>query len=124
MPIRQEADLPKDFSRARAVGTVDAAIRPADVQPQPTDASPASPVRVPRRSRNHERTREAILASAFQLYSRAGYAAVSMRVVAHELGCSAPSLYNYFLSKEEIFDTLRDRGLNSIRGAGPIPGSR
>jgi AcrR family transcriptional regulator len=34
-----------------------------------------------------------------------------MRVVAHDLGCSAPSLYNYFLSKEEIFDTLRDRGL-------------
>jgi AcrR family transcriptional regulator len=68
--------------------------------------------RSPRRSRNHERTRQAILENAFQLYARDGYAAVSMRVLAQALGCSAPSLYNYFLSKEEIFDTLRDRGFD------------
>ena len=121
-PIQQESNLPRDPLRARTIGPVDAAIRPVDVQPQPADASPPSPVRVPRRFRNHERTKEAILASAFHLYSRAGYAAVSMRVLAHDLGCSAPSLYNYFLSKEEIFDTLRDRGLARFEALAKSPG--
>jgi AcrR family transcriptional regulator len=121
--IQQEVDLPRDLSRARVSEPVDVAIQPIDVQSQPADASPPSPVRVPRRSRNHERTRETILASALHLYSRAGYAAVSMRVVAHDLGFSAPSLYNYFLSKEEIFDTLRDRGLSRFEALALSPGA-
>ena len=45
-----------------------------------------------------------------------------MRVVAQDLGYSAPSLYNYFLSKEEIFDTLRDRGLTRFEALALSPG--
>ena len=80
-------------------------------------------VEAPRRSRSHERTKQAILENAFQLYARDGYAAVSMRVLAQTLGCSAPSLYNYFLSKEEIFDTLRDQGLERFEALVREPSS-
>lgn len=58
------------------------------------------------------RTREAILAAALSLYAAEGYGAVTMRGIAQRLGFSAPAIYNYFLSKEEIFATLQEIGLD------------
>lgn len=58
-----------------------------------------------------QRTREAILAAAISLYRHEGYGAVTMRAIAQQLGFSAPAIYNYFLSKEEIFVALQERGL-------------
>ena len=57
------------------------------------------------------RTREAILTAALTLYATEGYGAVTMRGIAQRLGFSAPAIYNYFLSKEEIFSTLQEIGL-------------
>ena len=64
-------------------------------------------------SRN-TRTREAILTAALSLYAAEGYGAVTMRGIAQRLGFSAPAIYNYFLSKEEIFATLQEIGLNLL----------
>ena len=61
-----------------------------------------------------ERTREAILVAAISLYRHEGYGAVTMRAIAQQLGFSAPAIYNYFLSKEEIFVALQERGLQMM----------
>ena len=58
------------------------------------------------------RTREALLTAALSLYAADGYGAVTMRGIANRMGFSAPAIYNYFLSKEEIFSTLQDIGLD------------
>jgi AcrR family transcriptional regulator len=78
--------------------------------------SPSAPKRQPR-----ERTREAILAAAISLYRHEGYGAVTMRAIAQQLGFSAPAIYNYFLSKEEIFVTLQERGLQMLAEAVLTP---
>ena len=56
-------------------------------------------------------TREIILNAALKLYGRDGYSAVTMRALAQEIGCSAASIYTYFLDKNEIFSTLHGDGL-------------
>ncbi|MEG0308536.1 MAG: TetR/AcrR family transcriptional regulator [Clostridium sp.] len=51
-------------------------------------------------------TRETIIYEALTLFSRRGYDGVSMRDVATSVGIKAPSLYNHFKSKEDIFDGI------------------
>lgn len=63
------------------------------------------------------RTRDAILAAAISLYKREGYGAVTMRAIANQLGFSAPAIYNYFISKEEIFIALQEIGFRLMREA-------
>jgi AcrR family transcriptional regulator len=48
-------------------------------------------------------TRDAAIRAAIDLFGRHGYEATSMRQIAHALGMKAPSLYNHFASKEELF---------------------
>ncbi len=55
------------------------------------------------------RVREAILDAARALYRKGGYAAVTMREIAAQLGIKAPSLYHHFRSKDEIFAGLQER---------------
>ena len=54
-------------------------------------------------TRPEEGMREAILVAAMSLYRHGGYGTVTMRAVAQQLKCTAPAIYHYFLSKEEIF---------------------
>jgi AcrR family transcriptional regulator len=44
-----------------------------------------------------------------------------MRAIAQQLGFSAPAIYNYFLSKEEIFVALQERGLHMMADAVLTP---
>jgi TetR/AcrR family fatty acid metabolism transcriptional regulator len=55
------------------------------------------------------RTREAILDAATAVFAQQGYHAVTMKDIASAAGYTAPSLYNYFGSKEEIFGALLER---------------
>jgi AcrR family transcriptional regulator len=71
----------------------------------------------PQPTNPQERTREAILAAAISLYRHEGYGAVTMRAIAQQLGFTAPAIYNYFLSKEEIFLALQARGLQLLADA-------
>ena len=53
-----------------------------------------------------ERTRLAIIESAYSLFLEQGYAATSMRQIAEHAGLAVGGIYNYFASKEAIFSDL------------------
>lgn len=54
-------------------------------------------------------TRELILQKALLLFATKGYAALSMRDLASEVGIRVSSIYHHFSSKQEIFDALIQR---------------
>ncbi len=51
-------------------------------------------------------TREIILEKALRLFATHGYQGVYVGQIADEVGIKAPSLYNHFKSKQEIFDAI------------------
>lgn len=51
-------------------------------------------------------TRQLILEKALELFADRGYDAVSVADIAAAVGIKAPSLYNHFHSKKEIFDSI------------------
>jgi AcrR family transcriptional regulator len=55
------------------------------------------------------RIREAILDAAIVVFARKGFQAATMHEIAREAGYTAPSLYNYFPGKRQIFEALVDR---------------
>ncbi|MEM8754449.1 MAG: TetR/AcrR family transcriptional regulator [Pseudomonadota bacterium] len=55
--------------------------------------------------------RAAILAATADLVARQGYAGVSMRDIAREVGMTAGSLYHHFPSKEELFVAIHARAV-------------
>jgi AcrR family transcriptional regulator len=58
---------------------------------------------VPKRSRNAEATRDAILQSARRAFARAGYDGAGVREIAREAGVTAMMINRYFGSKEQLF---------------------
>lgn len=60
----------------------------------------------PRRQRNREMMRQTILETARSIMRVQGVAALSMQELARRLDMRAPSLYNYFSSKMDIYDSL------------------
>lgn len=73
-----------------------------------------SPARAARSDEGGE-VRAAILEAARGLYTQGGYAGVTMRAIATQLGIRAPSLYHHFVSKEEIFLALQERTLQLLQ---------
>lgn len=61
---------------------------------------------------NRKTTISAILKTARSIMREEGVAALSMQGLARRMGMRAPSLYNYFASKMEIYDTLFRIGIN------------
>ena len=59
-----------------------------------------------RRERRHEETRQEIKQIARQQMARQGTAALSLRGIAAEMGMSAPSLYNYYTSRDDLVTDL------------------
>jgi len=53
-----------------------------------------------------ERTRQAILNAAYDLFLNQGYNATSMRQIAQRAGIALGGIYNHFASKDEIFQAL------------------
>ena len=53
-----------------------------------------------------QRTRQAILDAALELFADKGYFGTSLRDVATAVGVRESALYNYFKSKEALFDAL------------------
>jgi len=60
----------------------------------------------PRKQRNREGTIQSILDAARAIMREEGVAALSMQELARRMDMRAPSLYNYFTGKAEIYDTL------------------
>lgn len=51
--------------------------------------------------------RERLCEVATSLFASRGFEAVTMRAIAHELGCSPTTPYRYFASKTDIFNLVR-----------------
>jgi AcrR family transcriptional regulator len=58
--------------------------------------------------------RERVLDTAATLFVRDGYSRTSMKAIARELGITAPTLYWYFDSKQNIFSTLMESTLRDF----------
>lgn len=74
---------------------------------------------------SHSRsTAPRIRAAALRLFADHGYAAVSMRQIASEVGVQAGALYNYIPDKQSLlFDLMRTHmdDLLAARAASPVP---
>ena len=68
------------------------------------------------RARFREMMREDILSAARQIIQKDGYAALSMRALADAVGVRAPTLYDYFASKEEVLNAVHMRGVETLGG--------
>jgi len=58
------------------------------------------------RNADGQRTRQAILDAALDLFAEKGYSGTSLRDVAATVGVRESALYNYFAGKEALFDAL------------------
>ena len=65
--------------------------------------------------RDAARTR--ILRAAWELASRNGLAAITLREVARQVGMRAPSLYTYFESKNAMYDAMYEQGARQLADA-------
>ena len=81
----------------------------------------------PRRQRNREAMMQTILATARGIMREEGVAALTMQELARRLEIRPPSLYNYFDSKMQIYDTLFQQGFRlfgeTMQAASEDPGS-
>jgi AcrR family transcriptional regulator len=79
------------------------------------------------RNADGQRTRQAILDAALELFADKGYFGTSLRDVATAVGVRESALYNYFKSKEALFDALilahehtKTERMASLADDGPI----
>jgi AcrR family transcriptional regulator len=63
------------------------------------------------------KTQAAIRSAALALMARHGYAAVSMRELATQVGVQAAALYRYFPTKEDLLFTLMREHMDGLIGA-------
>jgi AcrR family transcriptional regulator len=63
-------------------------------------------VKVDRRQRNHEQMKGSILDAARAIMREEGVAGLSIQELARRMDMAAPSLYNYFRNKMDIYDAL------------------
>jgi AcrR family transcriptional regulator len=68
----------------------------------------------PARDTRREDRRDAILDVAYECFVAEGYGSTSMSTIAARLGGSKGTLYNYFRSKEELFDAFVRRACSRL----------
>lgn len=67
---------------------------------------------------DHDQYRRELLNQCFDLFAERGYASLTMRQIAQDLGVSTGTLYHYFPSKEGLFEQLvRETTLRDIQSA-------
>lgn len=72
-------------------------------------------VRVGKRARAKEANRKAILDAARVVFARIGYEATNIRDIIRETDLASGTFYNYFKSKEEVFEALADDSVQRFR---------
>jgi AcrR family transcriptional regulator len=76
---------------------------------------------------NHDQYRKELLSKSFSLLAQNGYANITMRQIATELGVSTGTLYHYFPNKEALFLQLvleqTQNDILNFRSATPISGT-
>lgn len=68
-----------------------------------------------KRERTKAANREAILVAARRVFARLGLDATTVRDIIRETDLAAGTFYNYFRSKEEVFQALADEGTKRFR---------
>ncbi len=71
----------------------------------------------PRREERHPDLFTAIKDSAWKQIAEFGAPALNLRAIARDLGIAAPSIYNYFPSRDNLVTTLIVDAYNSLAGA-------
>jgi len=61
--------------------------------------------------------RQAILDAAMRVFGRTGFRDTKMAQIASEAGVATGTLYNYYSSKEDIFESILENGEGQIRAA-------
>jgi len=96
----------------------------SDLKDKPVSASPLAsfdPAGTPeaelrgKREQTKLNNREAILNSAREVFAELGYGATTVRDVIRKTGLASGTFYNYFKSKEEVFEAIMDDGMRRIR---------
>ena len=59
--------------------------------------------------------RQAILDAAQEVFAELGYGATTVRDIIRRTGLASGTFYNYFRSKEEVFEALNDRAALELR---------
>ena len=68
-----------------------------------------------KREQTKANNREAILAAAKEVFAELGYGATTVRDIIRNTGLASGTFYNYFKSKEEVFEALMDDSMTRIR---------
>ena len=74
-----------------------------------------------KRARTKAANRQAILEAARQVFARLGADAATVRDIIRETDLAAGTFYNYFKSKEEVFEALADEGVVRNLARAPWP---
>ena len=67
-----------------------------------------------RRARERTACRLDMLEAAERIFAAKGYDAATVEAIAHEAGCAAGTLYNFFAGKKELFLAVADRILDDM----------
>lgn len=68
-----------------------------------------------KRERTKATNREAIISAAKEVFAELGYGATTVRDIIRKTGLASGTFYNYFKSKEEVFEALMDDSSLRIR---------
>ena len=68
-----------------------------------------------KRQQTKEANRQAILDAARDVFAELGYGATTVRDIIRRTGLASGTFYNYFKSKEEVFEALNDRAALKLR---------
>ena len=68
-----------------------------------------------RRERSKAANRQAILDAARRVFAQLGYEAASVRDIIRGTDLASGTFYNYFKSKEEVFEALADDGARRFK---------
>lgn len=66
--------------------------------------------------------RETVLDKATELFALHGYSGTSLSELVHAIGCTPPSLYNYFASKSQLYLAVIDRYWSRANPDIPVEG--
>jgi AcrR family transcriptional regulator len=78
-----------------------------------SDAAAIEPIG--KRERTKAANRQAILAAARRVFAQLGYDAATVRDIIRGTDLASGTFYNYFRSKEEVFEALADDGARRFR---------
>src|SRR3954466_8062803 len=70
---------------------------------------------VGKREQTKVQNRQAILDAAREVFGELGYETATVRDIIRRTGLASGTFYNYYKSKEEVFDALADDGARRFR---------